>query len=141
MTDDARYRLWHQEYACAFWESDRDMAIWRLAREYHERTEAFDLLHCRARNERGIAVPQGEEWSVCNRHAREVKVELVNRCVEQGIDTHLLDTAIRADARRFESDWLAGVRYTVPLRHAESSSPLVDTPVARGTARAKRTSL
>lgn len=104
----------------------QDDVLWRLAREYHERTEWFDQAHCRARNKRDIAIPEGGEWSACNRHARAVRRELGERAASMGIFSGALDDAIRQDARPFETDWQQGLRHLVPLSPTQPEPSLVD---------------
>ena len=74
-----------------------DEALWRLAREYHERTEAFDETH-------------PDRTAQC-RHARAVHAEL---CARTGMWPRDLTRAMQADAERFETDWHNGVRHFVP---------------------------
>ena len=58
-------------------DDERHYWLRKLVEEYHQRTEAFDQLHCKARNARGIAIPgNSEEWRLCNENARMVNKEL-----------------------------------------------------------------
>lgn len=102
-------------YQCVpTWRAE-DEALWRLAREYHERAEAFDERLCHARDKRGRVVPQGAERALCSRHALAVRGELLERARVWSRD---LGDAIRADVERFESDWRRGVRHFVsPITH------------------------
>ncbi len=94
-----------QMYECRFTETKEEAALRHLAREYHERTEAFDQLHCLARNERGIAIPVGGERVVCTCHALEVRAELANRALALGFGTLAFTMAIQDEARHFEAEW------------------------------------
>lgn len=84
----------------------------RAAREYHERTEAFDQAHCQARDYRGFAIPHGPEMGICTQHARAVLDELVERLRKQGLTEDQLWEAISVELPHFERDWAAGVRQT-----------------------------
>lgn len=106
-----------QEYRAAFWD-DPDNAPDRLrrslAREYQERTEAYDQLVCA--EVKGVGFPNGYKASLSLQHARRIREELLERCPwVWGID---LDRAIARDTDAFESDWRGGVRYFVsPITH------------------------
>lgn len=105
--------IFHQEYLNEWWDSDKDLALRCLAREYHERTEAFDQLHCHARNEKGFAVPRGEEWVICNRNARVVWAELAEKARSLSFCKQEFDQAIHEEVRHFESDCHKGMRYVL----------------------------
>lgn len=113
-----------QLHECRFCQTREESVLRHMAREYHERTEAFDQLHCRARDERGIAIPVGEERAACERNARMVKTELMRRCYDQGIWATDLQDHIRSDARHFEADWRDGHYQSLarePLRNPSVS--------------------
>lgn len=110
------------EYQAQWCQSDEDLFLRRLAREYHELTEAFDQAHCSARYRKGIAVPVGDEWVACMTNSYRVLGTLEHRCLTKGIDPKKLQPAIAAEARRFDEDWVAG---RVNLTRVDSSE---DTP-------------
>ncbi len=97
-----------QEYRVAFWkdpENAPDRLRRELAREYHERTEAYDRLVCA--EVRGVGFPDGYRASLSLQHARQIRAELLERCPwVWGID---LDKAIAAESRHFELDWDNGM--------------------------------
>lgn len=108
--------------ACGAWHTVDD-TLWRLAREYHERTEWFDQAYCRFRDEDGIAMPEGIEASECNRHAWRVHNELEERCRAMGVNPRRLTEAIRADVDSFLTDWRAGKRHIVTPDPAAAPIP------------------
>jgi hypothetical protein len=100
---------WRQEWLAEPWETSHERALRTLAREYHERTEAFDQTHCRARNRRGKAIPIGAEVRECTTFARQQRADLGRHAAYLGFDARAWDTAIAAEARHFEADWANGM--------------------------------
>lgn len=61
-------------------ESERDRALRWLAREYHERAEAYDRSVCTGPIVDGSILPVGaREFALVNRHAHELIQELMRR--------------------------------------------------------------
>ncbi len=81
---------------------------WRLAREYHERTEAFDEANCQ-----NPSCPVGDERKISMQNASRIYRELLDRHTAMRIMSVSLWSAIRADVRHFKRDWKAGDRYFV----------------------------
>jgi hypothetical protein len=78
--------LWRAELINSFNVSTEERRLRELGEEYHRRTEAFDLMTCAHRNERGIAVPiSREERRACNLNAYEVETDLLARARDEGI--------------------------------------------------------
>lgn len=118
---------YRQEWLAQPWDTPQDRALRTLAREYHERTEAFDQAYCRARDQHGFAVPLHSEWLACNDHALAVLHELKGRCRDLGLDATRLREAISSEARHFEADWINRSRQShldTPARPDPSPLPL-----------------
>ena len=112
-----------QEYMCEFIQDKDDIALRTLAREYHERTEAYDQTICRARDKHGFAMLQGSyEIASCNRYAYQVRRELTERSAALGLGRRNLGAAISNEARHFEADWVNG-RYQDDPRFQPFSRP------------------
>ena len=53
--------------------------IYDIAKQYHEETEAYDQAVCRAKNERGVAIPtDAYELRLINSNALKVRNRLLN---------------------------------------------------------------
>lgn len=75
--------------------TERDRFLDRLAEEYHERTEAFDRRVCSGEKD-GVAMPtNGRESGQINRHALQVRKELLERGMGYGITSKELHRAIQ----------------------------------------------
>ncbi|HEV3436895.1 MAG TPA: hypothetical protein VG122_06030 [Gemmata sp.] len=71
-------------------------ALWDLAKEYHERTEAYDRTVCTGPIGRdgGIMPANGRESGLINRNAAAVRKEIAARAVEMGFTLDKLQEAI-----------------------------------------------
>ncbi len=98
-----------QEYLYQPTETQDQRALRSLARQYHERTEAFDQTHCRARGKHDVAIPIGAEVRECTAFAREQRRQLGVHAAYLGFDSRAWDEAICAEARLFDADWANGV--------------------------------
>lgn len=66
------------EYQAEFVAGERH--YYKLAMEYHDRTEAYDQRVCSRKTTRGIAVPySGQERQLVNRNAKMVFQDIANR--------------------------------------------------------------
>jgi hypothetical protein len=99
---------WVNEHLCRFAETKEEIALRSLARQYHERTEAFDQTHCRARNRYGAAIPIGPEVRECTAFALEQRRQLGLHAAYLGFDAQTWNEAIGSEARHFEADWVNG---------------------------------
>lgn len=102
------------EILCEWMQSDAEMALRSLARQYHERTEAFDHAHCQGRNERGVAIPVGKEVLVCTLFARKQRQHLGVHAAGLGFDQLAWNAAIVSEARCFDTDWVNGMYHGDP---------------------------
>jgi hypothetical protein len=61
-------------------EDPADKTLRELAREYHERTEAYDRSVCTGPIDRGRIMPaNSDQFSAINKHAKMVREELTRR--------------------------------------------------------------
>lgn len=88
--------IFQREYFGMWTPNPAENRLRELAREYHERTERFDQIHCKARNERGIAIPITlDEWSACTINAVRVRNELGEEALRLGFTPKQWSDAIR----------------------------------------------
>ncbi len=78
-------------------ESVEDQALRQLAEEYHASCDAYDRCVCSGISPRtGEAMPVNpEEYGLINRHAREVRRDLMERANAQGLTEEQVSDAIR----------------------------------------------
>lgn len=63
----------------------QDGSLTTLALLYHQRCEEYDKTICTGKDKHGVAVAAtGEESTLINRHAREVKTELDEQALRMG---------------------------------------------------------
>jgi hypothetical protein len=76
MSDMERHRLMYGEWLV---ESDEERNLRTLAEQYHNRCEAYDRAVCSGISPRtGEAMPvDGHETGLVNRHARQVRAEIL----------------------------------------------------------------
>ncbi len=73
------FKSFKDEYNCSFVISEKDRILHEIAKEYHEKTEAYDRVFCSAINDRGIAIPTcGREMRLISINAKEVLAKLLN---------------------------------------------------------------
>ena len=71
---------------------DENAKLCKLAEEYEDRCEAYDVTVCSAKSPSGAAMPaNGKELGLVCRNAREVMSEIANR---EGISIQTLQTAV-----------------------------------------------
>ncbi len=62
-----------------FTPSEYDHRLYDIAKQYHEETEAYDQTVCRAKNERGVAIPTNAyELKLISLNAQKVRNRLLN---------------------------------------------------------------
>lgn len=97
-----------QEYHVAFIQDERMLLLNALAREYHERTEAYDQQICSGRTKRGVAIPVNSYQRYRSEaYARRVLTDLRERYAS--IDEPDLVEAILGYSPVFEADWESGL--------------------------------
>ena len=95
-----------REYLGVPWTpSPQEKQLRELAREYHERTERFDQIHCKGRDKRGIAIPVTfDERSACTKNAMRVRGELGVEAARLGFTPKQWGEAIRNAAHDMPND-------------------------------------
>lgn len=110
------------EYLGAWTQSPEEKRLCELAREYHERTERFDQIHCKARNKRGIAIPEtAGEMSICTSNAKRVYDELWIEAARLGFNRKQWQKALSNAAR------------DIPTQTSASESPAPERTSAAST--------
>lgn len=81
----------------------QNQALWEIAREYHRATESFDKAICKARNERGVAIPV-TRWEIgeCSRNALRWSKRTYERAALLGFTSKQTKEALHATAREFD---------------------------------------
>lgn len=95
-----------REYLGVPWTpSPEEKRLRELAHEYHERTERFDQIHCKARDKRGIAIPvMPDERSACTKNAMRVRDELGVEAARLGFTPKQWHEAISNAAHEMPND-------------------------------------
>lgn len=61
--------------------STPDKTLTEYGLRYHRECEAYDQQVCARKNRRGIAIPEGNEYSLVNRNAKLVRRRLANELI------------------------------------------------------------
>lgn len=78
--------------------SEKDRFLYDLAQQYHERCEAYDQTVCTGRRD-GIAIPRdSEQLGLINRHALQVRRELLQQVLAKGLTKNDFIRAIQRKA-------------------------------------------
>lgn len=81
--------------------SEKEMKLRDLAKEYHDRTEAFDRTVCTGPILHGGIMPaNGQERLLINKHAREVRDMIYREAGKLGFTTKRIREAIANYGRR-----------------------------------------
>jgi hypothetical protein len=77
--------------------SEQDKYLYKLAIEYHKRTETYDRAICTGLIRNNMILPRtGNEMTLINQNAAKIKIELVNRAMnEHGIEQKQVLQAIQ----------------------------------------------
>jgi hypothetical protein len=88
---DGRRALFYQE-----WEpSEKDRKLYKLAKQYHDETEAFDRTVCTGPIINGSIMPVGNrEFVEVNRNAYKVRARIIAEAAQHGITTREMSDAI-----------------------------------------------
>lgn len=80
--------------------SETEMKLRDLAQEYHDRTEAFDRTVCTGPIWHGGIMPaNGQERSLINKHAKEVRDMIYREALKLGFTTKRIREAIAHHGR------------------------------------------
>jgi len=75
----------YREYLGIPFDSGEELELRKIVEEYERRTEEFDRTVCTGPIKNGRIMPAtGEEFSVVNRHAMQVRSELIPRVLSIG---------------------------------------------------------
>lgn len=83
-------------YLCAFEPSHEGIAAKKLADRYESECESFDMIVCKHRNDRGVAIPvTHDELAAVNKNAIRVWRGIKSECEINGIDFNLVREFIK----------------------------------------------
>ena len=103
--------VFNSKYLCSLDSAIRtDTHLYKLAMDYHRRTESFDQTVCTSKNRKGIATPSNiRELMLINQNAMIIKREILKTVLEKGFTKDEFTRMISNTSHVFEQEYSKGL--------------------------------